>query len=303
MDTKTFIKICKDAGMIDRHLTTTGLDIIFNHKSVKPKGDKFIDFCQFEVTLDLIAEKRQEPNEVIRERFLNLTNPVLTCTKADYVRFHDDKSTYTGSHRFDKVALPGGGHSTNSLASVVRTLSPASVVSKPGSSNSLAGGSPTNLAGSGKTLQRAGKQCVSLDEPIADNSQLYKVFGLSTKAGKLIRKLYSKDLVSSPKSPSPTLSSASLRRTMSLPAVGGADNGDNLLCASPRGSTKSWKSPFLIYLQEQGPPSQSPRGIVQGAASSSPRRMRSPRKKSPRVSSSRPGLGQSLDLGTSFLTQ
>merc|ERR1711975_83020 len=138
--------------MIDKHLTTTGLDIIFNHKSVKAKGDKFIDFCQFEVTLDLIAEKRQEAEEVIRERFLNLTNPVLICTKADYVRFHDDKSTYTGSHRFDRVALPGGGHSSNSLASSVKAA-----VSEPGS--------PTSLAGSGKALQRAGKQCVSLDEP------------------------------------------------------------------------------------------------------------------------------------------
>jgi len=98
MECKTWNKICKDAGMLDKNFTVTHLDLIFNHTSVKPKGDKFIDFSQFEVALEIMGEKKNMPREEMRDIFLTLTSPVLKGTKTEYCRFHDDKSTYTGAH-------------------------------------------------------------------------------------------------------------------------------------------------------------------------------------------------------------
>lgn len=42
LDGRSFVKIFKDCGVLDKTLTTTGLDIIFN--KIKAKGSKKIDY-------------------------------------------------------------------------------------------------------------------------------------------------------------------------------------------------------------------------------------------------------------------
>jgi len=258
MDSKTFVKMCKDASLVDKQLTTTVLDLIFNHTSVKAKGDKFIDFCQFEVALEVMAERRGADKDAVREKMLNLTSPVLKGTKADYVRFHDDKSTYTGAHKIDTCPLPGGGPvppQSPMLKSASSTLSrspPQSPLSKSGSRGGLRSGGSTRLKST---------SCTSLDDPVVDNRELYKVFGLNTKAGRAIRSLYAKEEEFSPgrslnSSPAnrATRNPGSDRRAVSLPAIARVGHGDNLMLSSPHGP-KLWKSPFLRYLKERGPPS------------------------------------------------
>lgn len=255
MPLNTFVKIIKDGGFLDQQLTPTMLELIFNHTSVKPRGNKFIDFCQFDISLELIAEKRKEGKDKICKRLLDLTNPVLVGTKADYVRFHDDKSTYTGSHKFDRSALPGGSN-----------MKGGAETTKPGSRMSSSRGRSRNSSRH-KVMQ---KKCTSLEEPVADNRELYKKFGLGSKAGKCIRIVYAKEEVlynrqqrSQQSRESPRVqpirapsSHGQPRRVASLPALSPTDeHGDNLLwslrrCQFSHNPPKLWTSPFLQRMQE-----------------------------------------------------
>ena len=55
IDNFKFSKLCKDCGIIDKKVTTTDVDIIFN-KAKKNKTDRKLDFEQFKVALKLLAQ-------------------------------------------------------------------------------------------------------------------------------------------------------------------------------------------------------------------------------------------------------
>ena len=55
MDNFKFSKLCKDTQIIDKKVTTTDVDIIFN-KAKKTKTDRKLDFSQFKVALKFLAE-------------------------------------------------------------------------------------------------------------------------------------------------------------------------------------------------------------------------------------------------------
>jgi len=94
MDGKTLIKMCKDVGLVDRRFTPTDCDLIF--AKVVTKGQRRIDFNQFQNALRLIAEKKGVDS--VESIIAGSGGPILHGTQADAVRFHDDKSTYTGVH-------------------------------------------------------------------------------------------------------------------------------------------------------------------------------------------------------------
>jgi len=96
MDGKSFAKLCKDCGLLGPGLTSTDVDIVF--ATVVPKGQRRINLHQFDEAMYLIAEKKDlHVNEVCR-LVRRSEGPVRNATKTDAVRFHDDKSTYTGTH-------------------------------------------------------------------------------------------------------------------------------------------------------------------------------------------------------------
>lgn len=222
MESSTFLKICKAAGgILDKKLTPTDLDLIFDHKSVKPPGSKFIDFCQFEVALEIIAERKGLDLHDLHETFVILGNPVLKGTRAEYVRFHDDKSTYTGSHRFDKANLPGGGSTAKFIAEVPHTHEfddkPPTALSSMARSSS--GFHRHNQRKETRILKT---RCTSLDDPVANNRELYKVFGLGTKAGRLIRNAYSQEEMKEQRSPREAPLSPALRERREVRAASSA---------------------------------------------------------------------------------
>lgn len=94
MDGKTFIKMCKDVGLVDKKFTPTDVDLIF--AKVVTKGQRRIDFHQFQNAIRLIAEKKGIDS--VESIIAGSGGPILHGTQADAVRFHDDKSTYTGVH-------------------------------------------------------------------------------------------------------------------------------------------------------------------------------------------------------------
>jgi len=108
MDGKTFAKFCKDAGLVDKKLTPTDVDLIF--AKVVQKGQRRIDYHEFEKAFELIAEKKGVDHRVVADQVMDCSGPVLHGTQADAVRFHDDKNTYTGTHvNGGPESVPVGG--------------------------------------------------------------------------------------------------------------------------------------------------------------------------------------------------
>merc|ERR1719221_2448502 len=96
MDGKTFVKLCKDCKLLDKKLTATDVDLIF--AKVAPKGQRRISLMHFDAALQHLATKKATPLEEVRSLISRSQGPALSGTQADAVRFHDDKSTYTGTH-------------------------------------------------------------------------------------------------------------------------------------------------------------------------------------------------------------
>merc|ERR1719401_769807 len=96
MDGKTFAKLCKDCKLLDKKLTATDVDLIF--AKAAPKGQRRITFAQFGAALGHVATKKGTSLEDVSSQVTDSGGPTLSGTQADAVRFHDDKSTYTGTH-------------------------------------------------------------------------------------------------------------------------------------------------------------------------------------------------------------
>jgi len=96
LDGKSFAKLCKDCSLQDRTFTPTDADLIF--AKVVPKGSRRIDLAQFRAALEHVATKKKISVEAVQDAVAGSGGPVLKGTQADAVRFHDDKSTYTGVH-------------------------------------------------------------------------------------------------------------------------------------------------------------------------------------------------------------
>lgn len=97
MNGRTFVKIFTDAKMIDKHLTSTGLDIIFN--KVKTKGKLKINFEQFVEGVKLAAKDKKCEVVLLSEKISMLKGPNFKGTKPEYNKFHDDKDLYTGVYK------------------------------------------------------------------------------------------------------------------------------------------------------------------------------------------------------------
>jgi hypothetical protein len=99
MDNREFMKFCKDTKLIGGKFKNTDVDLCFSQvcrKSRRMNFDMFKDGCR------LIAKKRGTTTGFIQGVVADSAGPNLVGTKADAVRFHDDKSTYTGSHTYNE---------------------------------------------------------------------------------------------------------------------------------------------------------------------------------------------------------
>jgi len=114
MNGKIFAKLCVETKIIDKKtVTATDVDLIFT--KVK-KTARTIPFKTFkDDALPLLAAKKfkdeyKESEKAAVAKLIDIICkqkvPVSSGTKADKVKFHDDKSTYTGVHK-------AGGPSTS----------------------------------------------------------------------------------------------------------------------------------------------------------------------------------------------
>ena len=115
IDGKTFAKITRDAGVINRFCTLIDIDIFF--AKVKQKGLRKINYSQFYAAVDLCAQKRGQSTKTLADMIVAAGGPKYIGTAAKKERLHDDKSLYTG-------------------CTAKYTLSPDKFVSKEGDSRS-----------------------------------------------------------------------------------------------------------------------------------------------------------------------
>ena len=97
MEGKSFAKLAKDLKLTDsKKLTPTDVDLVF--AKIKDKNARRICFGEFLNGLELIAQKKGLATSELIQIVSNSKGPVLSGTKTEAVRFHDDKSLYTGVH-------------------------------------------------------------------------------------------------------------------------------------------------------------------------------------------------------------
>eukprot|EP00903_Cladosiphon_okamuranus_P014895 g13793.t1 len=97
MDSAKFVKLAKDCKLVGKSLSTTDLDLIFT--KVKDKTAKKINFDTFVEAVRLISEKIGKSTDDVITTIVSAKGPTTgEATVADNVRFHDDKSTFTGVH-------------------------------------------------------------------------------------------------------------------------------------------------------------------------------------------------------------
>ncbi|GMI41112.1 hypothetical protein TrCOL_g12442 [Triparma columacea] len=94
MDSAHLMKLCKDANILDTHLTRTNVDLIFT--KVKGKGTTKLTYDQFNQALHMFADKKRVNPTALMLQIAGVRGPTVSGTVADANRFHDDKSTYTG---------------------------------------------------------------------------------------------------------------------------------------------------------------------------------------------------------------
>ncbi len=94
MSNKEFAKLTKDCHLLDKKFTSTDVDLIYS--KVKTKSSKNLTYDQFVEGVKQMAEKKKMSFDEISSAIVSAGGPSFTGTKADYVKFHDDKSQYTG---------------------------------------------------------------------------------------------------------------------------------------------------------------------------------------------------------------
>ncbi|CAG9465979.1 unnamed protein product [Pedinophyceae sp. YPF-701] len=100
MDGRTFAKFCREKGLLPKPLLPNDCDLVF--ASVKAPVAKKLSFGEFCVALQKLSERSNGalPDlDMILAAVAKLGGPQTISTTPDNVRFHDDKSTFTGVYR------------------------------------------------------------------------------------------------------------------------------------------------------------------------------------------------------------
>jgi len=196
MDGKSFKKLCIDTELTDKKFNATQVDLIFQDNRVKPKTKKTIDFIQFEVALEILAEKKGHAKADVRNQVLMSGGPKIVATATKAMKF------VAPGERPQSGKKPKRTASERRIAAILKA--------------------PLNETPGAETWRRD-----------VDNTQLWKVFGLDSKAGQTLKRIYTPNYAPvSPKGrPMSALSANSsvnatfLTKSMSLPDIAKSQGG------------------------------------------------------------------------------
>eukprot|EP00440_Ansanella_granifera_P058574 gb/GFBE01063484.1/.p1 GENE.gb/GFBE01063484.1/~~gb/GFBE01063484.1/.p1 ORF type:complete len:530 (+),score=152.65 gb/GFBE01063484.1/:1-1590(+) len=153
MDSKGFKRLCVDCELVDKHLDATSIDLIFSNPLVKPKAKHCIDFFQFEVAMELLADKKGVSKADIR-------NPILL----------------QGCPKVRKSLVVATAPQLGNLQHTVKKKDPRTPSERRVAAILAA---PLNELPGEESWRRQ-----------VDNTKLWRVFGLETKAGLHLKRLY-----------------------------------------------------------------------------------------------------------------
>lgn len=160
MDSKSLKRLCRDCGLLDKNFDATAVDLIFSDQKVKPRTKNCMDFFQFEVAMELIADKKGVSKADVRTPMLlqGAPNTRATPVRASTAKVFD--LTQPGSReRKTKSQSSGTLAVEKRIAAILRA--PAKEV--PG--------------------EESWRRNV-------DNGQLWRVFGAGSGAGNRLKLLY-----------------------------------------------------------------------------------------------------------------
>jgi len=101
LDSRTFIKICRDCKIFNKNFNTTDADLIFQKVKAKLQiTAKTLNYDYFRnhIIPEISAKNNVDISRVIK-KIANSSGPTLNgVTETEAVRLHDDPATYTGAH-------------------------------------------------------------------------------------------------------------------------------------------------------------------------------------------------------------
>jgi hypothetical protein len=106
LDATKFQKVCKDCHLFDAKFASHDADLIFKRvklsrevKRASSTGANKLDLEEFFEALRLVAEKKDVDQVSVLRLVADSNGPNMIGTKAEPVRFHDDESLHTGTHK------------------------------------------------------------------------------------------------------------------------------------------------------------------------------------------------------------
>mmetsp|Transcript_21476 Transcript_21476/g.50060 ORF Transcript_21476/g.50060 Transcript_21476/m.50060 type:complete len:523 (+) Transcript_21476:66-1634(+) len=158
-----FHRLCKDCHLLDDKLDNPSVDLLFSDARVKDHTARSIDFLQFEIALELLAERKGVSLSRVRSDVLEQGRPEV----------HNKK---LGEPVAEQKKRPSFSGLSGLAVSSVLEKKPKKCSSQRRISALLK-----------NTHEIAGQESWRRD---VDNTQLWKVFGLHTTAGRHLKKLY-----------------------------------------------------------------------------------------------------------------
>lgn len=214
MDTQGFLRLMMDGKLVDKDFPKASVQILFADTKVKPKGRRTLDFDQFEIALEAVAERKQLRRDQVRSACLEATAPAKPSKFRQAVK-------QIGI--LNAAFLCKGGEEDGQGAAATAATPPA--VSKP-------------------------KKEKRLDDwkRDVDNSGLWKVFGLDSSAGRALKGIYTppktRDTTASGRTLTPSTSLPQLTRCSSRPG------SRSTQLSSPKSSPRG--APLLVYSGKVG---------------------------------------------------
>lgn len=95
MESKTYIKLCKDLKFLNKKFTSGAADLVYT-KAKQKNGTVTFKVFREEILVDMAGKKGCDVT-VLVNKIAASEGPIIHATAADNVRFHDDTSTYTGA--------------------------------------------------------------------------------------------------------------------------------------------------------------------------------------------------------------
>lgn len=100
LDSSRFAKLCKDTALLGPAFEAHDVDVVFA-QAARGQESRRLDFDAFCVALAAVAERRSVPAADVVRSVVGASGPADNSTAhapSEFVRFHDDKTTFTGVH-------------------------------------------------------------------------------------------------------------------------------------------------------------------------------------------------------------